>query len=413
MRQAPDCILIGEIRDRETMAGGDRLRADRPPVPRHAARQQRLPRAQPDLQLLPAGRRTLLSLDLAARRSGSASSPSAWSSASPTAGASRPSRSCSTRATSPRAHRARRDLRHPREAMEQSWPRARAPSSRTCSASTTKHHHSSKRPRQRRLADQPVLADQQRPVAESRRRGPVATGSGIDFETAKPTAPPGSTPDGVVSSRLRLPGHAPAPGQRRASPAADDRPPMTTPSPRPWPAPHRPPSVTPEDAGCLELIAARLRALGFVCERIDGGGVSNLWARAAPPRRWWCSPATPTSCPPAPSTPGRPDPFEPDRARRHALRPRRADMKILAGRLRDRDRGLRRRPPRPRRLHRPAAHLRRGRRRHPRHHLVVEDPQGPRRALDYCIVGEEPTSTATLGDTIKNGRRGSPVGQSP
>ena len=39
------------------------------------------------------------------------------------------------------------------------------------------------------------------------------------------------------------------------------------------------PSVTPEDAGCLELIAARLAPLGFVCERIDGGGVSNLWAR--------------------------------------------------------------------------------------------------------------------------------------
>ena len=38
-------------------------------------------------------------------------------------------------------------------------------------------------------------------------------------------------------------------------------------------------SVTPEDAGCLEVIAARLAPLGFVCERIDGGGVSNLWAR--------------------------------------------------------------------------------------------------------------------------------------
>ena len=39
------------------------------------------------------------------------------------------------------------------------------------------------------------------------------------------------------------------------------------------------PSVTPEDAGCLDLIASRLAPLGFVCERIDGGGVSNLWAR--------------------------------------------------------------------------------------------------------------------------------------
>ena len=40
----------------------------------------------------------------------------------------------------------------------------------------------------------------------------------------------------------------------------------------------RRPSVTPEDAGCLTLIAERLEALGFHCERMDEGGVSNLWA---------------------------------------------------------------------------------------------------------------------------------------
>jgi len=42
------------------------------------------------------------------------------------------------------------------------------------------------------------------------------------------------------------------------------------------------PSVTPEDAQCLTLIASRLNALGFVCERMDHGPenarVSNLWA---------------------------------------------------------------------------------------------------------------------------------------
>src|SRR5205085_1378658 len=42
------------------------------------------------------------------------------------------------------------------------------------------------------------------------------------------------------------------------------------------------PSVTPEDAGCLDLIAARLTPLGFVCERMDSGPdhfrVRNLWA---------------------------------------------------------------------------------------------------------------------------------------
>ena len=42
------------------------------------------------------------------------------------------------------------------------------------------------------------------------------------------------------------------------------------------------PSVTPEDAGCLDLIASRLTPLGFACERMDSGPdnfrVSNLWA---------------------------------------------------------------------------------------------------------------------------------------
>ena len=41
-------------------------------------------------------------------------------------------------------------------------------------------------------------------------------------------------------------------------------------------------SVTPEDAGCLEIITARLAPLGFACERLDSGPetfrVSNLWA---------------------------------------------------------------------------------------------------------------------------------------
>ncbi len=43
------------------------------------------------------------------------------------------------------------------------------------------------------------------------------------------------------------------------------------------------PSVTPEDAGCLDLLAGRLAALGFACERLDSGPpsfhVSNLWAK--------------------------------------------------------------------------------------------------------------------------------------
>src|SRR5688572_19859260 len=38
-------------------------------------------------------------------------------------------------------------------------------------------------------------------------------------------------------------------------------------------------SVTPQDAGCLDVIAARLEPLGFRCERLGANGVDNLWAR--------------------------------------------------------------------------------------------------------------------------------------
>src|SRR5687768_16294176 len=45
------------------------------------------------------------------------------------------------------------------------------------------------------------------------------------------------------------------------------------------------PSITPNDAGCLDLIGARLARAGFTCERMDRGVVKNLWAihgRGAP-----------------------------------------------------------------------------------------------------------------------------------
>ena len=43
------------------------------------------------------------------------------------------------------------------------------------------------------------------------------------------------------------------------------------------------PSVTPEDAGCLELLTDALAPMGFACERLDSGPedfrVRNLWAK--------------------------------------------------------------------------------------------------------------------------------------
>ena len=39
------------------------------------------------------------------------------------------------------------------------------------------------------------------------------------------------------------------------------------------------PSITPDDAGCQAVLAARLAALGFRCETLVSNGVTNLWAR--------------------------------------------------------------------------------------------------------------------------------------
>jgi succinyl-diaminopimelate desuccinylase len=55
---------------------------------------------------------------------------------------------------------------------------------------------------------------------------------------------------------------------------------------------------------------------------------------------------------------------------------------------------------------RPAAHLRRGRRRRDGTVRVVEALKARGETIDYCIVGE-PTSADASADTIKNGRRGS------
>lgn len=41
------------------------------------------------------------------------------------------------------------------------------------------------------------------------------------------------------------------------------------------------PSVTPSDAGCLDILAEALGPLGFSCERVrrPGSAVDNMWAR--------------------------------------------------------------------------------------------------------------------------------------
>ena len=74
------------------------------------------------------------------------------------------------------------------------------------------------------------------------------------------------------------------------------------------------PSVTPEDAGCLELIADRLRPLGFTLERIDGGGVCNLWARRGTTAPVLCFAGHTDVVPPGPAEAWNTPPFSPTRS---------------------------------------------------------------------------------------------------
>jgi succinyl-diaminopimelate desuccinylase len=165
-------------------------------------------------------------------------------------------------------------------------------------------------------------------------------------------------------------------------------------------------SVTPADAGCLDLITARLVPLGFRCERIGANGVDNLWARRGERGPLVCLAGHTDVVPTGPVEHWVSDPFVPT-IRDGVLYGRGAsDMKTsLAAFVTAIEAFV-------------AAH--------PKHAgsiavLFTSDEEGPAvdgtvkvvEALksrgekpDYCVVGE-PTCVARLGDMIKNGRRGS------
>ncbi len=165
-------------------------------------------------------------------------------------------------------------------------------------------------------------------------------------------------------------------------------------------------SLTPDDAGCLDLIASRLAAAGFTCERVDRGVVRNLWARHGDAAPLVCLAGHVDVVPPGPIERWTSDPFVPTERDGYLYGRGVADMKVSVAALvtaaerfvaADRD-------------HRGSIAL-----------LFTSDEEGDAvdgtaavvdvlrsrgQSLDACIIGE-PTSTGTLGDALKNGRRGS------
>ncbi len=165
-------------------------------------------------------------------------------------------------------------------------------------------------------------------------------------------------------------------------------------------------SITPDDGGAIELVATRLTRAGFACERIDRGQVRNLWARHGTGAPLVCLAGHVDVVPPGPVDRWTSDPFVPTERDGHLFGRGAADMKTSVAAMVTAAERLVAATPRHRgslavlltsdeegaALDGTAA--------------VVRELQSRQARLDVCIVGE-PTSTSQLGDTIKNGRRGS------
>src|SRR5210317_554365 len=70
-------------------------------------------------------------------------------------------------------------------------------------------------------------------------------------------------------------------------------------------------SVTPDDAGCQDLMSERLTRLGFTCESMQFGDVTNLWARRGSTSPVLCFAGHTDVVPPGADDEWDTDPFEP------------------------------------------------------------------------------------------------------
>jgi succinyl-diaminopimelate desuccinylase len=165
-------------------------------------------------------------------------------------------------------------------------------------------------------------------------------------------------------------------------------------------------SVTPDDDGCQALIAERLRPLAFRAETIASGGVTNLWLRRGSSAPVFVFAGHTDVVPTGPLELWHSDPFTPTDRDGKLYGRGASDMKSsIAAFVVAAEEFVGSHP-----QHRGSIAL-----------LLTSDEEGPAtdgtvkvvdalrsraEAIDFCVVGE-PTSVDALGDTIKNGRRGS------
>jgi succinyl-diaminopimelate desuccinylase len=165
-------------------------------------------------------------------------------------------------------------------------------------------------------------------------------------------------------------------------------------------------SITPDDAGCQEVVAARLKEAGFRADSLQFGDVTNLWARRGSDTPVLCFAGHTDVVPPGPLNEWHSDPFVPD-VRDGTLYGRgAADMKASLAAMVDAATSFVADYP----GHRGSIAF-----------LITSDEEGRaqdgtkkvmeilserREHIDWCVVGE-PSCARELGDTIRIGRRGS------
>jgi succinyl-diaminopimelate desuccinylase len=165
-------------------------------------------------------------------------------------------------------------------------------------------------------------------------------------------------------------------------------------------------SITPEDAGCQTLLAARLKDLGFSCEAMAFGDVTNLWARRGNDGPILCFAGHTDVVPTGDINEWHSDPFEPQVRGGNLYGRGTADMKSgLAAMVVAVERFIARNL----KFDGSIAFLitsdEEGRARDGTL-KVVEALQARGEHIDWCVLGE-PSSQEKLGDIIRIGRRGS------
>jgi len=166
------------------------------------------------------------------------------------------------------------------------------------------------------------------------------------------------------------------------------------------------PSITPDDQDCQKLIAERLQSIGFEIEHHRFGEVDNLWARRGMQQPLFVFAGHTDVVPPGPVEQWQFDPFTPTLSGNTLYGRGAADMKSsIAAMICACEEFIAANPD-----HNGSIAF-----------LITSDEEGPaidgtvkivellqqrNENIDWCLVGE-PTSTDTVGDVVKNGRRGS------